>query len=1408
MFVRRPDGEWVSVDPTLITRPDGSMGPTASTIDLWFPSAGTEPTVVTRFGDDELALTLDTGSATVLPEPVISGDTATYIDVVPGVDLVLTADVSGFSHTLIVKTPEAATSPVIRDAVFETTTTGLDVTEGDGETVEVTDPETGSVVLTSGSAMMWDSAGDDVTRTSSNQAPRVEPMTVSVTDEAITLTPSADMLDDPSTVYPVYIDPTWTSKESAYATLTDNEGSVYNQPHPPVNADEGKLKVGFTDFDKVFRARSLLRMPLSNVNGKIIESATFSTTQGWSALGCGQSAATGLYAIPTFSAGTTWSTSWNSSGSGWSDRLDTNSEVRRNGDTCAPRPVEWTATSAVRDAVASNDKYIYLGLKAENESNHNAWKKYRLDAELRIAYNTPPGTPSSATIDGDACVSGDQRPVTSDSTPTFKARVTDTDEDTLTAGAWWKPVSEDWTSAVGVTQDRLKTNTYLSTSPSDPISDGTYSARFRTTDAKGASGPYLNCEFTVDTVAPSAPTVQSTDYPDETTSKDGAGGIGQTGSFTIVGPPSTEDIDGYLVTLNEEDPTRGDRVPLAGQQTSMSVTPTRADANVLRVWSTDMAGNLSTPTVYRFIVDKNFTDPVARWSLESLDGGLAVDDSGNGHDLTGAPVPQSAPGRLGVDKSAAFDGGTALHTNAAVVDMTQSFSVSAWVRLESRSVDRTVMSVKGNDVSAMYLKYRASSDRWLFTVPSTIDGTPTWADVWSTGAPGIGVWTHLLAGYDAATGELFLYVDGALQGRTTAIHTVDVPGELWVGTAAYANDNRQGWLGRLDDLRIWDRVVVPSEAGVYGKQAAKAARWKLNGISGTSTDDDTVYGNSLTWTNGVGSGADGTSASFDGSGCAVSDVIVPTASSFSVSAWVFLEDKRTDRVAVAQSGTVASAFTIGYDADLDDWAFTASASDSSGSPEAAAFGHGALIRQWTHLVAAYDASDGTVQMYVNGSLTGTADIGPGWDAPRGITVGCADPGGEPRSQWLGGIDDVHVFGGTIGETTTLTDSETVTDVMAGADRLSGDIPDVDRTPSDIYTLDFDAGYATLSALTAKAGSWSDQIVWQSSTSDYFDFYTTMTQLDVNGDGLDDVALIHERHEYYKSPTSTNSVISARYVTVEVLIRDEYGLWEQPPAQLDSTMAPSDGTPAPPGPWMPAATYITAGDIDGDGDDDLVATPDGRSCTGSPRLFTATDGSLASPVGIDVTDSIDWCLATNPEPSLSDVNGDGAADLTVYGTAASGIGARVATYRADGADGLSAPSVTWSSTSHEWNSGLVDVTTGHVNASVDDDRAHPDTGVVGPGFIDRGVMRRVNSTGSWRFDVFITVPYSTGAENPVSAVTPTVPVDAERADAHLMDVDGDGDADLVVVYRSDTTSIWLYSNDNGDFGPEQLAWESS
>ncbi|WP_329217632.1 hypothetical protein OG352_15835 [Streptomyces sp. NBC_01485] len=92
--VHRADGSWAAADPTLERRADGTVGPKAAVVDLAFAAGGSSDLVT--LGEDGRSFTLRWPRP--LPEPVLSGDTAEYREVLPGVDLLASASVTGYAY--------------------------------------------------------------------------------------------------------------------------------------------------------------------------------------------------------------------------------------------------------------------------------------------------------------------------------------------------------------------------------------------------------------------------------------------------------------------------------------------------------------------------------------------------------------------------------------------------------------------------------------------------------------------------------------------------------------------------------------------------------------------------------------------------------------------------------------------------------------------------------------------------------------------------------------------------------------------------------------------------------------------------------------------------------------------------------------------------------------------------------------------------------------------------------------------------------------------------------------------------------------------------------------------------------------------------------------------------------------
>jgi hypothetical protein len=121
------------------------------------------PTIPTTWSE---LVTLTTGGHELtvswpgaLPEPVITDAQALYQDVLPDVDLLLTARDTGFSHVLIVHTPEAAADEALTQLTYRLTSPDLTFQIDPATDTVTAHTSDGTEVAVSPTPLMWDSAG-------------------------------------------------------------------------------------------------------------------------------------------------------------------------------------------------------------------------------------------------------------------------------------------------------------------------------------------------------------------------------------------------------------------------------------------------------------------------------------------------------------------------------------------------------------------------------------------------------------------------------------------------------------------------------------------------------------------------------------------------------------------------------------------------------------------------------------------------------------------------------------------------------------------------------------------------------------------------------------------------------------------------------------------------------------------------------------------------------------------------------------------------------------------------------------------------------------------------------------------------------------------------------------------------
>jgi hypothetical protein len=643
-------GAWRTLNPDLVRNTNGTWSPAVSTQPLTLSGGGKAPLATMTDGGYSMALT----TPFRLPHPVASENTATYRNVTPGVDLIVTAQPSGgFSEVLRIASRQAALSPALKALTFTAALKGLTLTAGPDGTISAVNPRR-QVIFSAPAPRMWDSASklgpkDNARALADNAALRpavstlaapgdgahTAPLAVTITGQHITLTPSQQLLTGASAVYPEYLDPTWDAAGSAASHWAYVSSAFPSQEYYDTTST---LQVGLDPQSPGGNSYAYYQLPVpSQVYGATINSAMVYFPDIW-ADACYNSNDPGDYAVElwltgTISASTTYDSVTQQNSPAWISELGTDdaaygwSSTDELGapSTCPynDKDVSYSITPTITTAAAETWPTVTLGLQSGTTSV-TGWKQFAdpdsfpgpsapLNATMTITYANPPATPvlttspvanckSGVTVLGDGNVLLYAAVFDKDGNSTGSLTVTYTalaDNHTFLPATTTMSVSADsgTSAALELTSGELETAaTDYGTSDEATI---TWTAKV--SDSVGLSSAAASCSFIFNAAIPGQPNVIDSAHnlcslstPSQLTYT-----VGQPATFTLEpnGTPSApQQPTAYIYQLNGAGPQTA--TATVGDAT-IKVTPTR-HTNILSVVATVAGGNIGQANSCQF----------------------------------------------------------------------------------------------------------------------------------------------------------------------------------------------------------------------------------------------------------------------------------------------------------------------------------------------------------------------------------------------------------------------------------------------------------------------------------------------------------------------------------------------------------------------------------------------------------------------------------------------------------------------------------------------------------------------------------------------------------------------------------------------------------------------------------------
>jgi len=985
----RRGGDWVPIDPGLAFAAGRTVRPKAVTTDTAFSGGGDGPLLT--YGP----ITLTWPGR--LPVPVLAGATATYRDVLPGVDLAMTAAGNSVSQHIVVKSATAARNPALSRIRLGLKADGLRLSVHDNALVARNGA--GQVVYRTPPAVMWDAANR-----------RTAPVRLELGTSSLTLVPDRKLLADPAVAFPITIDPDWhTFDRSDWAKVFSGKaGNKYFYGGIDTERDGSNwAKVGLCDWgtcNNIGVARTYWQFDTSFLAGKTVRTITFDVTTVYSP-SCTAADNELWIADRTFDE----NLSWNSQpGSTYVNRQT----VPAVHDTCAG----YKGVSFDIGGYYSPTNWSAYYIRAAHEGVDTEWRKYDpASARIRVNYNTRPDAPSELSTDpgltvckwcaGKAYVSNDFI--------RLKGRLTDADgADQLTA-RW------DVTGGAAEHHDgpTLGQGEIFSTDVDLRRRDGqTVGWQVQSDDGWDTGPSRAGPSFVVDrTPVTVPPGITAGLYQ-----ADGRwhGGVGVPGTFTF-DSAGVADIDHFVYGWSDPPTTPVDADALGGKAT-VTLLPPGDKPRTLFVRSVDRAGNQSPNATLHFYVRPG-SGPLAQYSFEGNAQDTAYLGDRDGTTTGGASY---APGAVG---SALTLDGTGYVTTSTTVRTDVSFSVSAWAKINPGAGAEAIVSQDGTTFAGFDLWYRPDNGgRWVFAMadPNATQGA---ADlVWSSATAQTNTWTQLTGVYDAPANQLRLYVNGELAGKAAkTVPPKNATGPVRIGRTMWDSHPDVDHLhGAVDEVKIYDRVLGDAEIqSAVNRDNVQVGNWRFDDGSGTTAENALPGGGKAVLQGGahfIANGAVNGAVQLDNPNDLVQTdgPVVRTDQSFSVALWARLDQAPPDSVAgistvLAQDGDVNSAFVLGYRNNPGGpwWEFYTFGADAVTRTGDSAVHSGPIAKlgEWTHLAAVYDAAAGQIRIYVNGVLAGTAVHNGGFNALGPLIVGRNKDGNRVGNWWKGAVDEVRGY---------------------------------------------------------------------------------------------------------------------------------------------------------------------------------------------------------------------------------------------------------------------------------------------------------------------------------------------------------------------------------------------------------------
>jgi hypothetical protein len=631
------NGVWVPVSATLRRNADGTYSPAATPSGLALSGGGAGP-FVTQSGPRGQRLSLTFPFR--LPAPAVSGDTATYRNVLRGVDLDVTAtSQGGFGYELVIKDAAAAADPALRELRLATRARGLIVATNAAGDMTASAPDGKATVIA------------DAPQMSDSQPSRPPArLRLDAISGALVMNTDHVMLTSSSTRFPVVIAAAVSPVSSGTEGYAETKQGCPTDPTYNVAQQygEGLGNQNYPDSTCEGLYRSYFQINTSNVNSSMdVLGAQLDLVETF---GSDQNCTSDTWPMTLYWTGSVHSsTNWTAQPA--LQQSAPVGSVNVKSAFCGDVDVNFDVTSVMQKTAKNNYQQWSFGLFGDEanlpdsacspgsayncgfmrvapESSNASIASPRVITTFDIAPDVPanttttPASHNNGSTTGPGCGSnpvgwigktdlgaGDGSELTLNATVTSNITGEHVQAQYM---LWDNSISNNrvGSNVVATPNSPMVTSgTTVSTPVGITLQDGhAYGWRVRANDGILQSAFAPDCHFNTDLTAPTVPAVTSSAFPPSGSSSSAV--VGTPGSF---GFSSTDPVPSgcvstclasgvayYEYAFNQPLATSGNKTAAPGS--TVSFTPNLWGTNILYVDAVDNAGNRSQVRQYDFYV--------------------------------------------------------------------------------------------------------------------------------------------------------------------------------------------------------------------------------------------------------------------------------------------------------------------------------------------------------------------------------------------------------------------------------------------------------------------------------------------------------------------------------------------------------------------------------------------------------------------------------------------------------------------------------------------------------------------------------------------------------------------------------------------------------------------------------------